>query len=75
MNLENFITNFSDLFDDTSVEVFKAETVYKELEEWSSLLALSLMAMIDEEYNITIKGDDIRNTNTINDLYLLIKNE
>lgn len=73
MELKDFIDNFANQFDDTDPSEFKAETVYKELDEWSSLIALSVIAMIDEEYDITIKGDDIRNSNTIEDLYNAVR--
>lgn len=73
MELKDFIENFANQFDDTELDEFKAETVFKELDEWSSLIALSIIAMIDEEYDITIKGDDIRNSNTIEDLFNTIK--
>lgn len=73
MEIKEFIENFADQFDDTDVSVLKAETVFKELDEWSSLIALSVIAMVDEEYDVTIKGDDIRNSNTIQDLFDNIK--
>ena len=73
MELKDFIENFSNQFDDTDSSEFKAETVFKELDEWSSLIALSVIAMVDEEYDITIKGDDIRNSNTIEDLFNAVK--
>lgn len=73
MELKDFIENFAAQFDDTDASEFKAETVFKELDEWSSLVALSVIAMVDEEYDITIKGDDIRNSNTIEDLYNAVK--
>lgn len=44
-------------------------TVFKELDEWSSLIALSVMAMADEEYDAQLKGDDILASRTIEDLY------
>ena len=73
MELKDFIENFANQFDDTDSSEFKAETVFKELDEWSSLIALSVIAMVDEEYDITIKGDDIRNSNTIEDLFNAVK--
>ena len=73
MEINNFIRNFAAQFDETEESKFKAETVFKELDEWSSLVALSVIAMIDEEYNITIKGEDIRNSNTIMDLFNAVK--
>lgn len=69
MDIKEFISNFVDQFDDLDVSVLTPETEFKALDEWNSLVALSVIAMIDEEYDVTIKGDDIRNSNTINDLY------
>lgn len=73
MELNDFIQNFADQFDDTDAEEFKADTNLRELEEWSSLNALSIIAMVDEEYDVTLKGDDVKNVNTIEDLFNLIK--
>ena len=73
MELKEFIQNFADQFDDTEPSEFKANTVFKELEEWSSLFALSIIAMVDEEYDATIKGADIQNANTIQDLFNIVK--
>ena len=73
MEIKEFIQNFADQFDDTETSVFTPETEFKELEEWSSVTALSVIAMIDEEYDVKIKGDDVRNSQTINDLYEIVK--
>jgi len=73
MELKEFIENFADQFDDTDASEIKAETEFKELDEWSSLIALSVIAMVDEEYDVTIKGDDIRNSKTIEDLFNIVK--
>ena len=75
MELNEFVENFADQFDDTDASEIKAETVFKELDEWSSLIAMSVIAMVDEEYDVTIKGDDIRNSNTIEDLFNLVKSK
>lgn len=73
MELKEFIENFAEQFEDTDACEIKAETVFKELDEWSSLIALSVIAMVDEEYDVTLKGDDIRNSNTIEDLFNIVK--
>ncbi len=75
MNFENFIANFADQFDDTDPSEIKADTKFRELEEWSSLIALSVIAMIDDEYDIIIKGDDIRNAETVMDLFNTVKSK
>lgn len=73
MEIKEFIENFAAQFDETDTEVFTAGTEFKTLDEWSSLIALSLIAMVDEEYDVTIKGDDIRNATTIEDLFNTVK--
>ena len=75
MELKSFIENFAAQFDDTDASVFTAETRFRDLEEWSSLIGLSLIAMVDEEYDITLKGDDIKNANTVEDLYNTVKSK
>lgn len=73
MELKDFIENFAAQFDDTDASEIKAETVFKELEEWSSLTALSVIAIVDEEYDVKVKGDDIRKSQTVNDLFMIVK--
>lgn len=72
MEIKNFIQNFAEQFEDTEVSVFKAETKFRELDEWSSLLALNILAMVDEEYDIQLKGEEMRATNTIQELFDLV---
>lgn len=69
MDINTFIDNFASQFDDTSADQIKPDTVFRDLEEWSSLIALSIIAMADEEYGVTLKGDDIRNAKTIQDVF------
>ena len=73
MELKDFIENFAAQFDDTDTSVFTAETRFHELDEWSSLVALSLIAMADEEYDVALKGDDIKNAVTVEDLFNTVK--
>lgn len=73
MNIKEFIEHFAEQFDDTAAEVFNPETEFKELDEWNSLIALSIISMVDEEYDVTIGGADIRNAKTIEDLFKIIE--
>lgn len=72
MEIKDFISNFADQFDDVDASALTPETEFKNLEDWNSLVALSVIAMVDEEYDVTIKGDDIRNSKTIQDLYNVV---
>jgi acyl carrier protein len=72
MNLQEFIENFAAQFDDTDASEFTADTKFKQLDEWSSLVALSIIAMVDDEYDVIIKGNDIISSDTIQDLYNVV---
>lgn len=75
MEINEFVENFANQFDDTDPSEIKAVTVFKDLEEWSSLIALSIIAMVDEEYDVTLKGDDIKNANTVADLFKTVESK
>lgn len=70
--IEEFIELFSEQFDQTDRSVFYPEKRFREIEEWSSLIALSIIAMVDEEFGIILKGEDIKNSITIEDIYMKI---
>ncbi|MDR0506975.1 MAG: acyl carrier protein [Dysgonamonadaceae bacterium] len=69
MTLEEFVFAFGSEFDETPIEQFTPQTVFKDLEEWGSLTALSIIAMVDEKLDKRITGADIRSSNTIEDLF------
>ncbi|MEY8720287.1 phosphopantetheine-binding protein [Bacteroides stercorirosoris] len=71
--MEKFVNCFFELLDDTDKSLVMPDTVFKELEEWTSILALSLIAMVDEVYDVTLDTDDIRNANTLEELYCAIQ--
>ena len=73
MDLDQFIENFTGLFEETDSDTIYANTNFKDLEEWSSLLALSVIAMVDEEYDVEFRGDEIRGSKTVEDLYNKVK--
>jgi len=68
-SLDEFVALFSEQFDDTDTNEITAATVFHELDEWSSLIGLSVIAMVDEEFEVALKGDDVKNSVTVEDLY------
>ena len=75
MEIKEFIEKFAEQFDDTPIEELNPNVKFKELEEWSSLIALSVIAMADEEYNVTLVATDIRTSETIEDLFNVVKSK
>ena len=75
MDLNEFVAHFAEQFDATDASVFTPETRFRDIDEWSSLIGLSVIAMVDEEYDVTLKGDDVKNSNTIMDLYNIVSSK
>ncbi|QIL39199.1 acyl carrier protein [Pedobacter sp. HDW13] len=73
MELQDFINNFASQFDDTDSAEFTADLQFHDLEEWSSLNALSIIAMVDEEYGVKLTGNDIREAKSVQDLFDVVK--
>ena len=73
MDLQEFVAHFAEQFEETDASVFTPQTRYHELEEWSSLIGLSIIAMVDEEYDVAIKGNDVKSSVTIEDLFNIVK--
>lgn len=67
--LNEFVELFAEQFEETDASEIQASTVFHDLDEYSSLIALSIIAMVDEEFDVTIKGDDMRTSVTVEDLY------
>ncbi len=71
MELKEFVKAFAAEFEETSEELFTPKTIFKELDEWDSLIVLSIIALVDEEFEVRITGQDLRDCNTIEDIYNL----
>ncbi|MDR0981647.1 MAG: acyl carrier protein [Culturomica sp.] len=72
MEITQFIEKFAEQFEETPRSIFAATTDFKSLDEWDSLVSLSVISMVDEELGKRITGADIRSCTTIEDLYNLV---
>ncbi len=75
MELNKFVELVAEQFEETSIDKFSPSVNFREFDEWSSLISLSIIAMVDEEFDVQLKGEDIRNSNTIEDLYNIVKSK
>ena len=73
MTLEEFVQKVQNELQDTPAEQITADTNYKELDEWGSLTSLSLISMIEEEYDKLITGADVRSKNSIKELWEFVE--
>jgi len=75
MELEEFFELFCEELDDTDLSVVSTLTDFKNIDVWDSLTALSIISMIDEEFEILLTGNDMRNSTSIEDLYTLVESK
>lgn len=73
--LAEFTQKFADCFYQTDATLIKQDTEFKKLEEWGSMLALIVIAMIDADYGKTISADDLKQADTVADLFEIIKSK
>ena len=66
-----FIQNFADQFDDEP-EGLTLETKFRDIDGWTSIIALSEMAMCAEEYDVILSANEMENANSIADLYNIV---
>lgn len=69
MTLDDFVKEFAYQFDDTEPEEIEAATEFHELEEWSSMIGLSVLNMIEKKMGKHITFDDVKAAVTVEDLY------
>ena len=74
MEESKFLENFGAIFDDVEVSRLSMDTHFKDFDEWSSLTALGLLAVVSDEYNVELNNDDIKNAVTIQDIFNIVKN-
>lgn len=76
MQVDNFITNLREQYELLEDDVvITQDTKFKDLDDWDSLVALSVIAMADDEYEVTLTGDDIRSVSTVKELYDLVQSK
>jgi len=73
MEMNDFLANFAEQFDETGADEITPHTQFKELEEWDSMIAMAVIGMTDASYNVKLTGDDIRKMKTVEELFLLIQ--
>jgi acyl carrier protein len=67
--MNKFLEHIIELFENTPKDQISLDSKFKSFDEWDSLMALSLIALFDSEYNVKLTGDQIRAANTLEDLY------
>lgn len=75
MNLDEFVIKIEQEIEDLTPGTLTPDKDYREIEQWSSMYALILIAMIDTEYGVTLTGEDLKQSKTVRDLYEIVKSK
>lgn len=71
MELNVFIEKFAEALEVEDLEVLSGATIIRDLDEWSSLSVMMLIALFDEEFGKEIGSQEIKACITIEDMYNL----
>lgn len=71
MNVEEFIPILAGMMEADAADI-QPDTEYQELEEWSSVTAMTLIAFAKTQFGKTITGQAIRHAKTVEELFSLI---
>ena len=72
MTQQEFLEKFAAQFEETDPATINIDTPFRNIDEWSSMMVLMIIAMVDEEMGVTLTGDEIKSANTVRDIYEVV---
>lgn len=75
MEIKEFIEKFVDQFDDLELADVTPDTVMRDLDEWSSMIGLSLLNMAEKSYGVQLTFDELKYAITVQNLFDTIANK
>lgn len=73
MNITTFIGQLENEFEELKPGTLQQNTSFKDLDEWSSMYALIIIALIDTEYDVVLTGEDLSSISTVEELYNIVE--
>jgi acyl carrier protein len=73
MTLEAFTKALEEEFEEITPGTISPDSNYREIEGWSSMHALIVIAFVDNHYDIILSAADLKQTSTIKDLYNIVQ--
>lgn len=75
MDINFFIAQFTSCLNTLPNNALQPDTEFKKLDDWSSIFALIVIAMVDSDFHKTLTADDIRSSTTLADLFNVIQSK
>ncbi len=73
MEIKSFIHKLEEEFEELEKGTLEPTTSFRDLEEWSSMYALILIALMETEYEVAITGEDLNQIETVQDLFHIVE--
>lgn len=71
MDIRIFLKKFAEEIN-VSPEEISEETRFRTLPGWSSLQALMVLSMIDEEFDVLLHSEDFKKSETLGDIFRIV---
>lgn len=75
MTIEQFIEDFENAVEDVEPGSLSANTAFKSIEQWDSLSVLTLIAMVDADYDVRLKAKELKQVDTLSDLFYVVESK
>ncbi len=68
---DKFISNLQEVFESNDLTI-DFQDQFRDYDDWDSLTHLSLIAMLDDEYEVQIEADEFAEIKTVQQLFDLV---
>jgi len=72
VDIDTFTRQVESIFEELEPGTLTPDTVFRDALEWSSINALTIMALVETDYNVSITGEELRQCQTVRDLYKIV---
>lgn len=74
MEINKFIEDFLSQLEDVDTSgTITGDTCFRDIHVFDSMDALSIIVMVEDEYSVKVTGQDIKNSQTFNNLFEIVK--
>lgn len=72
MNVNDYVRSFETALEEVALGSLLPATKFRDLAQWDSMAALSVIAMTDAEYGVELTAEELKNSQTIEELFNVV---
>lgn len=73
MQMKNFIQQFEEAIEGVEPGSLSGDTDLAAMEQWDSLALITILAMVDAEYEVQVSGEELNGCRQVRDIYALVE--